>query len=63
VRVLSGHLTDGELLQAGTDPSVHAVLFATGRLTAPPVASFHGWVEDHFNLLRRYDDGIELWTR
>jgi 4-amino-4-deoxy-L-arabinose transferase-like glycosyltransferase len=63
VRILSGHLTNGELLQAGTDPRVHAVLFATGRLTAAPVAGFHDWVAGHFNLLRKYDDGIELWIR
>jgi 4-amino-4-deoxy-L-arabinose transferase-like glycosyltransferase len=62
-RVLSGYLTEGELLQAGTDPRVHAVLFATGRLIAPPVARFHDWVADHFKLLHRYGDGIELWSR
>jgi hypothetical protein len=63
VRILSGHLTAGELLQAGTDPRVHAVLFATGRLTAAPLAGFHDWVAGHFNLLHKYDDGIELWIR
>jgi 4-amino-4-deoxy-L-arabinose transferase-like glycosyltransferase len=62
-RVLSGYLTSQELLQAGADPRVHAVIFATGRLTAAPVASFHAWITEHFNLLRTYDDGIELWTR
>jgi hypothetical protein len=62
-RVLSGYLTSQELMQAGADARVHAVVFATHRLTAAPIASFHLWVTEHFNLLRTYDTGIELWTR
>jgi 4-amino-4-deoxy-L-arabinose transferase-like glycosyltransferase len=62
-RIMSGYLNEGQLLQAGADPRVHAVLFATGRLTAPPVARFHDWVADHFKLLHRYGEGIELWSR
>jgi 4-amino-4-deoxy-L-arabinose transferase-like glycosyltransferase len=62
-RVLSGYLTSQELLQAAADPRVHAVVFATNRLTLAPIASFYPWVTEHFNLLRTYDTGIELWTR
>ena len=62
-RVLSGYLSSQELMQAGADARVHAVLFATNRLTAAPIARFHSWVAEHFSLRRTYGDGIELWTR
>lgn len=63
VRVLSGYLTTQELLQAGSDARVHAVLFATNRLAVPPVASFRYWVAGRFYPLRTYGTGIELWIR
>jgi 4-amino-4-deoxy-L-arabinose transferase-like glycosyltransferase len=62
-RVLSGYLSSQDLMQAGADARVHAVVFATNRLTAAPIASFHSWVAEHFSLRRTYGDGIELWTR
>jgi len=65
LRVLSGYLTSGELLAAAADPRVHAVLFATGRLTAAPVASFHDWVAEHFQRVDLPGAGasVELWIR
>jgi hypothetical protein len=63
VRVLSGYLTSQELLQAGGDARVHAIVFANDRWTAAPLASFHHWITEHFNLRRTYDGGVELWTR
>ena len=65
VRVQAGYLSIRELLEAGADPRVHAVLFATGRLTAAPVASFHDWVAEHFQRvdLRDVGAGVELWVR
>jgi 4-amino-4-deoxy-L-arabinose transferase-like glycosyltransferase len=63
VRVLSANLTNDELLHVAADQRVHAVLFATGRLTALPLVGFHRWVEGHFTLYRTYGDGVELWVR
>jgi hypothetical protein len=63
VRIRSGYITTQELLQAASEPRVHAVLFATDRLTSEPVASFHDWVAERFYPLRTYDRGIELWIR
>ena len=62
-RVLSGYLTSQDLLQAAADPRVHAIVFATDHFTLAPVSSFHHWVTEHFQLLRTYNTGIELWTR
>jgi 4-amino-4-deoxy-L-arabinose transferase-like glycosyltransferase len=62
-RVTSGYLTTQELIQAGSDPRVHAVVFATNHFTLAPTASFRPWVKGHFSLLRTYGDGIELWIR
>jgi len=63
MRIGSGFLTSGELLQTAADLRVHAVLFANGHFTAAPVAGFHDWVADHFSLTQRYGNGVELWTR
>jgi hypothetical protein len=62
-RISSGYLTSQELMQAGTNPRVHAVVFGTTHFTLGPVASFHPWLAEHFSLLRTYDTGIELWIR
>ena len=62
-RVTSGYLTSEELMQAASDPRVHAVVFATDHFTLAPVSNFRPWVKQHFGLLRTYGDGIELWTR
>jgi hypothetical protein len=63
VWVSSGYLTSRELMQAGADSRVHAVLLAPGTLILPTVASFHPWVAENFRLLRTYGDGKELWIR
>jgi len=63
VRIVSGYLTLPQLIQAASAPSVHAVLFYSGRFSIKQVASFHAWVAQHFHLLRTYGAGIELWTR
>jgi hypothetical protein len=65
VRVLNGYLSSRELLEAGADARVHAVLFATGRLTAAPIASFHDWVAERFHRvdLDGASAGVELWVR
>ena len=65
VRTLSGYLTSRELIQAGADARVHAVLFATGRLTAAPISSFHDWVTKHFHpvYLDDVSTRVELWVR
>ncbi len=63
VRVSSGYLTAPELIEAASDPRVHAVLFATNRLMLTPVAGFHEWVAQRFRPFRTYGPGMELWTR
>ena len=62
-RVSSGYLTSRELMQAGANSRVHAVVLAPDTLTLPTVASFHPWVAENFRLLRTYGDGKELWIR
>src|SRR5262249_2760102 len=57
-RMLSGYLTSQELLQAGADTRVHAVIIMKDHLTLAPIASFHRWITEHFNLRRTYDTGI-----
>jgi 4-amino-4-deoxy-L-arabinose transferase-like glycosyltransferase len=63
VRKLSGYLTSEELLQAGSNPRTHAVVLMTDRFSTLPFATFHSWVEEHFQLLRRSDTGVEVWIR
>jgi 4-amino-4-deoxy-L-arabinose transferase-like glycosyltransferase len=63
VRVLSGFLTNHELLQAGADARVHAIVFETNRLTAAPFARFRPWITKDFSLRHTYDTGVELWIR
>jgi hypothetical protein len=63
VRILTGYVTLAQLEQAASDPRVHAVLFYTGRFSQSSVASFHGWVAQHFHLFRSYGSGKELWVR
>ena len=62
-RISSGYLTSQELIQAGTDARVRAVVFSTDHLALAQVGDFHSWVAQHFRLQRKYDDGIELWIR
>ncbi len=63
VRIVSGYLTAQQLIQAASQPQVHAVLFFSGRLTIRQIASFHIWVARHFHLYRNYGSGVELWVR
>jgi 4-amino-4-deoxy-L-arabinose transferase-like glycosyltransferase len=63
VRIDSGYLTAQQLIEAASQPQVHAVLFFSNRLTISQVASFHAWVAQHFHLYRNYGSGVELWIR
>jgi hypothetical protein len=63
VRIQSGYLTAQQLIQAASQPQVHAILFFSNRLTMSQVSSFHAWVIQHFHLYRNYGSGVELWVR
>jgi hypothetical protein len=63
VRIITGYLTNQQLIDAASDPRVEAVLFMSGRLRKAPIAVFHDWVAQHFGALHSYGPGIELWTR
>lgn len=63
VRIGAGYLTAEELIQAGAEERVRAVVFASDRLTSPQVAAFRTWVADNFSLRRTYGPGKELWIR
>lgn len=63
VRFCTGYLTPTQLEQTASNPRVHAILFYTDRFRLPDLASFHGWVTQHFHLLRTYNAGQELWVR
>jgi len=63
VRILTGYLTTGRLIEAASDPKVHVVMFATNRFGLRPVADFHGWVAQHFVAVHLYGPGLELWVR
>jgi hypothetical protein len=62
-RVMSKNLTTEDLESAASDPRVHTIVFAFGHFTLPQVADFHPWVKKHFNMVRSYSNGIEIWTR
>jgi len=63
VRILSGDLTLQQLIDATSQPQVHAVLFFSGRFYLRNVRPFHEWVAAHFHLLHAYGQGMELWVR
>jgi 4-amino-4-deoxy-L-arabinose transferase-like glycosyltransferase len=64
VRIDTNYLTLQQLIQAASQPQVHAVLFYTGRLSIASVTAFHAWVATHgFHLIRHYKSGQELWIR
>jgi 4-amino-4-deoxy-L-arabinose transferase-like glycosyltransferase len=63
VRIVSGYLTTQQLLEAAADPRVHAVVFATDRLTSARLAGFHAWVAEHFKPRHSSVAGVEIWTR
>ena len=61
VRVDAGQLTERELIENTADPKVHAVLFYGNRLARNP--GYKAWVERHFHVAERYDDGNKLMLR
>ncbi len=63
VRIASGDLTLQQLIDATSQPQVHAVLFFSGRFYLRNVRPFHEWVAAHFHLLHAYGQGMELWVR
>jgi 4-amino-4-deoxy-L-arabinose transferase-like glycosyltransferase len=64
VRIDTHYLTLQQLIQAASQPQVHAVLFYTGRLSIKSVSDFHVWIATHgFRLIRHYKPGQELWIR
>lgn len=64
VRIDTQYLTLQQLIQAASQPQVHAVLFYTARLSIQSVAAFRGWVASHgFHLIHHYKAGQELWVR
>jgi hypothetical protein len=63
VRVQSGYLTAQQLIADASQPQVHAILFYTGRLRLPQLASFDAWVTTHYRLVRNYGNGNGLWIK
>jgi hypothetical protein len=63
VRISSLYLTSVDLILAASDPRVHGVLFATGRLASASLVDFHSWVAQHYRLFHNYGGGVELWRR
>ncbi len=64
VRVSTGYLTPQMLITEASKPSVHTVLFYTGRLLRiKNIALFYSWLKQHFHLIQKYYQGKELWTK
>jgi len=63
VGIVSGYVTAQELIDAASEPQVHAVLFFSGRFHLRPVGAFYGWVRQHFRRIHTYWPGQELWVR
>ena len=61
VHIHSGYLSDAQLIQLASQPSVHAVLFYTGRLQQ--MQGFSLWVSQHFRKVHSYGIGRELWVK
>jgi 4-amino-4-deoxy-L-arabinose transferase-like glycosyltransferase len=61
VRIQSGYLSNTQLIQISRQPSVHAVLFYTGRLYQ--MQEFYLWVSLHFHKVQDYGNERELWTK
>jgi hypothetical protein len=61
VRIQSGYLSNVQLIQISRQPSVHTVLFYTGRLYQ--MQEFYLWVGQHFHKVRSYGNERELWTK
>ena len=64
VRVSTGYLTAQLLITEAAQPSVHAVLFYTGRLfRIKDITLFYMWLKQHFRLAQKYYEGKELWVK
>ncbi|GHO68734.1 hypothetical protein KSC_076260 [Ktedonobacter sp. SOSP1-52] len=63
VRIMTGYVTEEQLIQEASRPEVQTVLFYTGRLHSSQVAGFHTWVRQHYTLARTYSNGQELWLK
>lgn len=63
VHIQSGYLTAQQLIIDAAQPQVHAILFYTGRLRLPQLASFDAWVTTHYRLVRNYGNGKGLWIK
>ncbi len=64
VRISTGYLTPQQLITEASQPSVHAVLFYTGRLLhMKNIALFYSWLKQHFHLVQNYYPGKELWIK
>lgn len=63
VRIRSGYLTSDQLIKDASQPRVHAILFYTGRIHTPALASFYDWVKQHYRLVRDYSNGNGLWVK
>ncbi len=64
VRVTTGYLTPQQLVTEAQKPSVHTVLFYTGRLLhMKNIGLFYSWLKQHFRLVHTYAPGKELWVK
>jgi len=63
VHIQSGYLTAQQLITDAAQPQVHAILFYTGRLRLPQLASFDTWITTHYRLVRNYGNGNGLWIK
>jgi len=61
VRIQSGYLSNMQLIQISKQTNVHTVLFYTGRLSQ--MQAFYLWVSQHFQKVRDYGGGRELWVK
>lgn len=61
VHIQSGYLSDTQLVRAAEQPSVHAILFYTGRLHQ--MQTFYLWVTQHFHKIHDYGNERELWIK
>jgi hypothetical protein len=63
VRIQAGYLTSDQLIKDASQLRVHAILFYTGRIHTPALASFYDWVKQHYRLVRDYSNGNGLWVK
>lgn len=61
VRIQSGYLSNAQLMQISQHSGGHTVLFYTGRLYQ--MREFYLWVSQHFQKVRDYGNGRELWIK